>query len=328
MLSKSTTIPKILKNYLNYLTAIRGYSVNTVKAYCSDIMQFFNFIQDYKQIPVSINNFNIFILLQIKEADIIAFLVFLNFNKTNNPYTRQRKINAIRTFFKWLFSNYPIANQKKNPAIGIGSVKKMVRLPKHLTLEQAKQIQNIFNLKNSQFPTRNNAIIALFLSTGMRLSELINLNIIDINLTNNSTVVLGKNNKERKVYINKYCREKLLKYINERYRKEKIIDINSPLFINKSGERIGSDAVEGICTRAYKLIGIEGEGYTPHTLRHTAATIMYTHVKEDILLVKEFLGHSSLMSTEIYTHINNTKLKEATERNPLNYYVREESKCS
>ena len=76
------------------------------------------------------------------------------------------------------------------------------------------------------------------------------------------------------------------------------------------------------------MIGIEGEGYTPHTLRHTAATIMYMHVKEDILLVKEFLGHSSLMSTEIYTHINNTKLKEATERNPLNDYIREGSKCS
>lgn len=320
MLFREKDVPKILKNYLNYLAGIKGYSINTLKAYCSDLMQFFNFIQNYKQISVPISNFNIFILLQVKESDIIAFLVFLNFIKNNNPYTRQRKLNSIRTFFKWLFFTYPSGYQRKNPASEIHSIKKILRIPKHLSLEQAKRIQNIFNLQNSNFHRRNNAIISLFLSTGIRLNELININLSDINFENNSIIILGKNDKERIVYFNKNCKQKILEYINERNRKEKVISLNSPLFINKYGKRVGADAVEDICSKAYKLIGLGGLGYTTHTLRHTAASLIYTYVQEDILLLKQFLGHRYVSTTQIYTHLSNNKIKEAVEKHPLSTY--------
>lgn len=327
MLQKKETVPKILKSYLNYLIAIRGYSINTIKAYGSDLMQFFSFIQEYKEMCTSITDFNIFILMQVKEADIIAFLVFLNFNKNNNPYTRQRKLNTIRTFFKWLFSTYPTGNQVKNPTSNINSIIKMVRIPKHLSLDQARKIQNVFNLQNSNFPARNNAIISLFLCTGVRLSELININLIDVNFENNSiAIIYGKNNKERIVYFNKYCQNKILEYIDERYRKEKVINLNSPLFINKYGKRVGVDAVEDICANAYKLIGLENLGYTTHTLRHTAASLIYTYVKEDILLLKQFLGHSYISTTQIYTHISNKKVKEAVEKHPLSTYDKKAKK--
>ena len=110
----------------------------------------------------------------------------------------------------------------------------------------------------------------------------------------------------------------MLEYINVRKAKKN----NNALFLNKFGDRVGVQTIENICKKAYKLLGIKEEGYSPHTLRHSAATIMYIYVKEDILLIKEFLGHESLASTQIYTHLNNEKIKEAVEKHPLNNYKR------
>lgn len=190
MAQEKSFIPKILEKYLSYLIAIKGCSKNTIVAFSSDLMQFFNFIKEYKSIPVSIKDFTIFILLQIQESDIIAFLVYLNYNKDNSPYTRQRKITALKSFYKWIFSIYPkTVHNRKNPTYGLTSIRKIDRLPHYLTLNQAKEIQKIFNLSNTRFPKRNNAIITLFLSSGIRLSELININIGDINFNTNSIII-------------------------------------------------------------------------------------------------------------------------------------------
>ena len=321
MSKKDQRIPKILEKYLNYMIAVKGCSINTFNAFSSDIMQFFSFFRGYKEIQVPVKDFNIFTVLQVKEADIIAFLVYLNYSRDNSPYTRQRKIISLRSFYKWLFSIHSI-NNIPNPTLGLESIKKVERLPKYLNLKQAKQIQNIFNLSNSRLAERNNAIISLFLSSGLRLSELININLKDINFENNSIAILGKNSKERTIYFSKSCKNSLLRYINRRNLNEFELNTNLPLFININGNRIGKIAVENICKKAYKLMGLDGLGYTPHTLRHTAATIIYNHSKGDVLLVKDFLGHASLASTQIYTHLNNEKIKEASEKHPLNNYKR------
>lgn len=129
----------------------------------------------------------------------------------------------------------------------------------------------------------------------------------------------GKNNKERIIYFSNYCKEKIQEYLNTRKPND-----NKALFINRYGNRVGIDAVENICKKAYKLLKINNSNFTTHTLRHTAATIMYTYVKEDILLLKSFLGHTSIVSTQIYTHLNNNELKEAVNKNPLNNYKKGE----
>lgn len=312
--------PRILNHFLNYLLGICGYSINTVQAYNSDLRQFFNFIKEYNHLPIKIQNFNIFILLQLKKHDVIAFLVYLNFKKNNNPYTRQRKLTAIRSFYRWLFQTYPAGYQKENPTKEIPNIEKLVRIPRHLTVQQAKQIQSIFTLENTRFPQRNNAIISLFLNTGMRVSELIGINLRDINFKNNTIIVYGKGSKERKVYFSNSCKQKILDYINYKTRKEKVVDISEPLFTNRFGKRIGIDGVEDICSNAYSLMGLSNYGYTTHTLRHTAATLMYIYVTQDILLIKNFLGHSTVTSTEIYTHTYNEKLKEAVNKHPLNNF--------
>lgn len=312
--------PVILNNFLNYLLGVESYSIHTVKAYNSDLMQFFTFIKQYLEIQVEVNDFNIFILLQVKKADIIAFLVYLNFTKNNSPYTRQRKLSAIRSFYKWLLSTHPIGYSRKNPAKDIPDIEKVERIPKHLSLEQAKKIQDIFTLENTKFPARNNAIISLFLNTGMRASELINVNLKDINFEKSQINIIGKQNKERVVYFSNSCKEKLKKYIEIRNKNKKMIKISEPLFISYQNKRLGIDGVEDICAKAYELMGLQDYGYTTHTLRHTAASLMYIYVTQDILVLKQFLGHENISTTEIYTHVYNKQVKEAVDRNPLSEY--------
>lgn len=313
---------EILKNYSNYLVAIEGYSEITAKGYFSDLMNFFAFIKEYKHIDAPIDLFNVIILKQVKKQDIIAYLIYLNYSKDNKPATRKRKIYAIKNFYNWLINEYLKADIE-NPAKKINPIQKLKKFPKYLSLEQAKQIQQIFTLKNSKYPLRNNAIISLFLSTGIRRGELININIKDVNFNEKKILVLGKGKKEREVYFSEYCKKQLEKYIEYRKRKYKvdILDKNTPLFLNKNHKRLKEKGVEQICHDAYKLIGLEEEGFTAHTLRHTAATLIYKYVKPDPLLLKNFLGHESISTTQIYTHVTNQKVKEAVERNPLSTFI-------
>ena len=309
--------PEILKDFLAYLSGIKNYSYHTIKNYYLDLMIFFKFIKEYMEIEVDIKDFNVFILANVQEKDIIAFLVYLNYYKDNTAQTRQRRLSSIRTFYKWLFINYPPFNGRENPTKYVPNIEPVIRLPKYLNLEQARNIQEVFNLTNSRFPLRDNTIISMFIHTGMRLSELININVQDIDFYSKTIRVVGKNNKERTIYINKILMQKLEKYLKWKNKDNKIIVLDEPLFLNKNGNRIGVDGVENICEKAFKLIGLGEYGYTTHVLRHSAATIIYKYTN-DIFLLKEFLGHSCIEATEIYTHINNIKVKQAVENNPLN----------
>lgn len=310
--------PTILNNFLTYLLAVKNYSTNTVKNYGLDLLCFFRFYQEYTKIEISIKSFNVFILSKVTEDDILAYLVYLNYHRNNNPYTRQRKLGTIRLFFKWLMSTYPSCGLKINPTDTTPSIQKVIRIPKHLTLQQAKQITKVFTSKNSKFPIRNNTIITLFLNAGLRLSELSNLNVNDINFNERYARIIGKGNKERRVPLNKAICRQLLNYIKLRFQDREIIDISEPLFISYRNERLGVEGIQAICKNAFKLMGLEDKKYSTHTLRHSAATILYQYVKPDVLLLKEFLGHSCIESTQIYTHVHDDKIRKAFESNPLN----------
>ena len=313
----------LLNNFLNTLIS-KGFSEKTAIAYNGDLNIFFEFIKQYSELKIEVKDFNLFIFMNIKKPEIIAFLTYLNFSRNNTPSTTRRRLSAIRTFYDWLLLTHLNGYVKNNPTAGIESAKIAKVFPKYLNLEQAKKIQTIFNRQNSKFYLRNNIIISLFLSTGMRVGELISINVLDVNFKDNSILIVGKGNVERKVYFNELCKKRLKQYLKFRNKiiKEKNIKENA-LFINKNGNRLGIDGVENVCERAYKLMGIKEKGYTTHTLRHTAATIMYKHTNSDILLVKQFLGHKSLLSTEIYTHIANEEIRNITDKNPLNNYQAE-----
>lgn len=318
MIINYTKNPSVLNKFLEYLLGVRGFSTYTVRNYNYELLLFFYFINKYKDFNIDIKQFNTFILLGVTKSDIIAFLVYCNFTRENTAITRQCKLAAIRTFYKWLLSTIPGGYLRINPAMEIPNIEKIERIPRHLSLEQAKKIQEIFNIENSRFPVRNNAIISTFLSTGARASELINANLKDLNLKLGTLTVIGKGNKERVLYLNNICKMKIEKYLKQRNKKKNLISLNEPLFLNKNGFRIGIDGIEDICNNAFKLMGMGNYGYSTHTLRHTAASIIYIYVSQDLVLLKQFLGHDSITSTQIYTHIYNKQIKEAFDRNPLN----------
>lgn len=305
--------PKILNDFLSYLVIFKNYSEGTIREYNSDLLLFFKFLIKYLNLKIKTQDINVFILASVKESYIIAFLVYLNYERNNCFRTRQRKVSSIKTFYKWLFSHYPAFYNRENPTKNIPHIEKTDRLPKYLKLNDAKRLQQIFNISNSRNYIRDNTIIILFLNCGLRLSELANIDIKDIDFNNKSISVVGKGNKERTVYLNKITIKSIKKYLETR----KVIKINEPLFFDNRNKRISIHNIEKICKKAYELAGLKEYNFTTHSLRHTSATYLYKSTK-DILITKKFLGHARLDTTEIYMHIENEDVKKAVNSNPLN----------
>ncbi len=312
--------PEVLRNFLDYLLHVRLYSEHTVCAYCLDLLCFFGFLREYLGLGVPVKGFTVFMLLRVKEADVIAFLVYLNFYRDNTASTRQRRLVCIRRFYKWLLGSFP-SDGMRNPAKGIAGVKGMVRLPKYLRLEEAKRMLGVFTVENSLYPLRNNLIVLLLLQAGLRVSELSDLNVGDVDLEGRCLEITGKGNKERRVPIHEKTKEELARYFEMEVRKGGCVEGNRALLVGHRNERLGVAGVERVCKRAFELVGLKDKGYTAHSLRHTAATIVYGCVKSDILLVKEFLGHSSIGVTQVYTHVCDDRIREAFERNPLSDFL-------
>ena len=308
--------PAILNEFLDYLFLIKRYSISTIKEYTYDLMLFFNFLKVYMNTTKRVSQFDIFILSKVREEDILAFLVYLNYSRDDSGVTRKRKLASIKSFFRWLFSNYPIGNIE-NPAINIQFCQIEERLPKYINLENAKKIMHIYNDNNSRFAIRNNTILSIFLNCGLRVSELSKINLNDLDMEHKSIKIIGKGNKERVVYLNDYVVSQIKKYLQLRNKDLEVINLEDPLFLSSRKGRLTISAIQKICLTAYKLADLADYGYTTHTLRHTAATIIYQYVKPDILLIKKILGHSTVMSTQIYTHISNKEIKACFDKNPL-----------
>ncbi len=305
----------ILKKFEKYLLIERNCSLKTVRAYIDDIILFLNFLKKFWNLNIEINEINIFILSQVKEKTIYAYLVYLNYYRYNTAASRQRRIAALKTFYKFLYNKYYPTFQCCTAVNNISPITLVMRLPKYLNLEQAKQIQNVFNLSSSSNPLRNNTIISVFLHTGIRLSELVNLSIDDFDLNKDEQFIRikVKGNKETSVFFSKFIMDKIKRYLKTRK------DTNNALFISNRNERISIDAVADICKKAFKLIGITDKKYSTHSLRHTAAVLIYTQTK-DLLVTKEFLNHSNICSTEIYAHVEDESIRNAVNSNPLAHF--------
>lgn len=317
--------PIVLNRFLKYLLNVKNYSMNTVESYCLDLLCFFDFLKDYLEWEVAVKDFNVFILTRVEEADVIAFLVYLNFNRDNTGATRKRRLSCIKTFYRWLFSVYPSCDEKLNPAKEIPSITLPFRLPRYLSLNEAKRISTIFTVENCVYPLRNNMIIGLFLNTGLRLSELCGLNVGDVHVKEKYIRVAGKGGKERSVPINESMKGQLIAYLKASNKDKEMVCLDSPLFVGHQGKRLGMDGVAGVCKKAFALMGLEECGYSTHSLRHTAATILYEYGKCDVLCLKKFLGHSSIEATQIYTHVSAKRVRDAVNRNPLSDFCLEEA---
>lgn len=164
---------------------------------------------------------------------------------------------------------------------------------------------------------RDYAIITLFLNCGMRLSELVNINIKDITFSESKLNVIGKGNKERTIYLNNACVSAINKYLTVRPKEGIKYDSKDALFLSERRERISNRTVQLIVKKELLKAGLDINKYSVHKLRHTAATLMYQYGNVDIRALQELLGHESISTTEIYTHVDNSQIRNAVESNPL-----------
>ena len=326
------TNPEFLNDFLAYSSTILNKSENTVKEYNYDIAHFLKYIKfKFKQTKVDdeefiktidISDFDIKTLEKVTLQDIHAFLAYLKACYASKPATLARKTASIRVFFKYMCNK--TKKISTNPAQDLETPKLGKRLPKYLTLDQSKELlQTVSNPEisghgNHDNSERNFAMITILLNCGVRLSELININISDIDFENNKLNVIGKGNKERTIYLNNACMKAIKSYLAVRPRDGVKFNSRDALFLSEQKQRISRRTVQYIVKNELKLAGIEkSDKYSVHKLRHTAATLMYKYGQVDIRALQELLGHESISTTEIYTHVDNEQIRNAVENNPL-----------
>ena len=314
-------LPIFIKDFLIYMQNIKNRSKSTIREYHYDLRDVFIFLKLFKIDKIKfhkindefieqtdITNLDIDFVKKIELSDLYEYLNYLSNMRSDKPATRARKIAAIKSFF-----NYVTFKQKfldKNPAVELETPKLGKRLPKYLSLDESVALLHSIDGKNQK---RDTCIITLFLNCGLRLSELVAINFKDIK--GDTLNVIGKGDKERSIYLNESCRKALKEYIAIR---PKDVRDHEALFISERGTRIGKRTVEMMVKKYITLAGLDPKKYSPHKLRHTAATLMHKYGGVDIRSLQQILGHESVSTTEIYTHVDSEQVKEALEKNPLN----------
>ncbi len=316
--------PAVFRDFASYQLTIRNRSKGTVKQYISDLTMFYKYVltvrnhknpEDPEQFEsTSLDDLTLDLCKSIKTEEIHAFILYTSMYRGNKPAAMCRKISALKTFYKFL--TVTKSYFKENPTSTIEPPKTKTALPKFLTLDESLELLDaVENDQQSKTRERDFCMITLFLNCGIRLSELCGISMQDIDPALKSMRVLGKGNKERIVYLNDACRDAMTDYKSARNKME--IKDHSAFFLSSRGVRISQRTVEHII---YKYLDMAGLGYrhlSVHKLRHTAATLMYQEGGVDIRVLKDILGHESLNTTQIYTHVSNKHMEEAINKNPL-----------
>lgn len=311
--------PPVIRDFLTYSEVIKGKSAKSVEEYYFDLQTFFRYIllirgkvdreTDFENIDITCVDAELIKTVTI--SDLYSFIVFCKEERGNSAATRARKTSTLRIFFKYLSSQIHLL--ENNPAELLESPKVKSALPKHLTLENSIELLSSVDGPNKE---RDYCILTLFLNCGMRLSELCGLNLSDIR-SDGTLRLLGKGNKERIVYINDACSDAIKAYLAVRPNDGINYNDRNALFISRNKRRISNKTVQHIVKTYLEKAGLGGQGFSTHKLRHTAATLMYQHGNVDIRVLKDILGHSNLGTTQIYTHISDSQIKNAIDSNPL-----------
>lgn len=308
-------LPQTLKDFIFYLETVVGKSKSTTYEYVLDLENFFrymklikgNFSKDTKLHDIVIQDLDVPFIASITIKDIYDYLYYCRETRHNNSRTIARKMSTLRTYFKYMTQKMHLLTA--NPMENVETPSLPKTLPKYLTLEESTELLHV--VKNSR---RDYAILTLFLNCGMRLAELVSLNICDIK--NEYVVITGKGNKQRTIHLNQSCRIAVDDYITHERPTEGLKDPEA-LFISRNKSRISRRAVQNLVEKYLKLAGLDAKHLSTHKLRHTAATLMHRHGHVDIRVLQEILGHENLGTTQIYTHVDSEAIKEASMSNPL-----------
>ena len=283
---------KEINNFIEYLKYQRNYSDFTCNNYKKDLNEYNSFILSNK-----INYKN----MDYNEAK--EYVIYLN-KKNDAKSTISRKLSSLRTFYKYLVLNNKV---ESNPFLLVSSPKKEKRIPKFINYNNMEEILNIPNIKTKE-GQRERVILEILYASGVRVSELINIKLKDIDFSNKNILIFGKGSKERLVSFGDYALEYINLYLKE--GRNLLLDgVKSDyLIVGKKSEKLTTRRVEQIIDDIIKRTSIK-LNITPHMFRHTFATHLLDNGC-DLLVVQELLGHSSLSSTEIYTHVSNEHLRE------------------
>lgn len=310
-------IPEPLASFLIYTESIQNKSVHTTDEYFYDLRTFYRFLAlrfglvsdktEFDSIDINLVDLD---TLKLVDLNIIyEYLNYLNRVRHNSASSRARKIASLRSFFKYVCSKANLLED--NPTAELESVKVNYHLPKFFTLDDSLSLLGSVEGRNAE---RDYCILTLFLNCGIRLTELVGINLTDIQ--DDRLTVIGKGSKERTVYLNDACLEAIKNYLPEREKIDISASAQNALFVSERGARISRRTVQNLVEKYVKKIGLDPRKYTTHKLRHTAATLMYQS-GADIRVLQEILGHKQLNTTEIYTHVSNENIKEAVKSNPL-----------
>lgn len=309
-------IPDDVIEYLHYLDFVKLRSPRTVNGYYLDLRGFFRFMMQRWQRAadttppdeITLTGITTADIAQITKRDIFDYLDHAR-NADNGPKARARKMSSLRGFFHYMCTQVNKLTTNPTENISLGTPQKA--LPKYLTETEAITLLSHIQ---SDFYTRDYCIITLFLNCGMRLAELVTINMGDFR--DDTIRITGKGNKERLVYLNNACLDALQRYRKDRASLPNLVDKDALFISNRTGKRLSARRVEQIVARCLQSAGLSGRGFSPHKLRHTAATLMYQG-GVDMLALKEILGHENVSTTQIYTHINREQLKKAVAASPL-----------
>ena len=311
--------PPILQEFLNYHASILSHSAKTVDEYFLDLRSFFRYLKVRRnpalsQTPfseISILDVDLEFVSQTQLSEIYGFLTFLSggapAGKAESS-TRARKCASIRSFYHYLCVH--ARQMEQDPTQSLNNPKLRKTLPRYLSLSESIQLLEAVSGPNE---VRDYCILTLFLNCGLRVGELVGLNVQDIR--EDTVRVLGKGNKERQLYLNEACLDAIQAYLVVRPEPKEELRHKNALFVSRNKTRLTTRAVENIVQKAVRQAGLDPK-YSPHKLRHTAATLMLNH-GVDIRTLQDVLGHENLGTTQIYTHISDANMKQAVEANPL-----------
>jgi len=297
----------IVEQYLAYLITIKGRSQNTVLEYRLDLLQFFRFLARCRGIEcIDFKFVDIEFIRSVQLGDMYTFLAYCQDTLHSSPGTRARKIVSIRQFWKYLKTKAHLIDN--NIAEELETPTRPKRFVRCLTLEESVRLLIEANSSSS----RDNCIITIFLNCALRLSELAALNVDQVEA--DVVSVIGKGNKERKIYMTPAVKQALGQWLA--IRSTLSVDTNA-LFISRNKNRLTVRSIQNVVKKHIVASGINPEGLSTHKLRHTAATLMYKYGRVDIRSLQQILGHESIATTEIYTHVDDSQLQAAVNANPL-----------
>lgn len=323
----NANLPEPIITFAGYKSSIQNCSPLTVREYVNDIVLFFRYIivlrrgdkpEKTEMTEVSLADLTYDLASSVRTEEVYSYMLYLATARGNGVRIRARRLSAIKAFYK-----YHTAKSRRiadNPAKDIDSPTVKPALPKYLSLDESIRLLESVPHDSPTYE-RDYCILTLFLNCGMRLSELVGIDLGHIEDDLSKLFVTGKGNKMRVVYLNSACRHALTQYLRVRQSKatehgQPIID-KQALFLSSRRTRISNQMVQTMVYKYLDLAGLGGRGLSVHKLRHTAATLMYNEGDVDVLTLKDILGHEQLSTTQIYTHLSNKKLEEAVESNPL-----------